>query len=110
MESADVSLALRYLPEVRVVVAAGLEPGLLTAVAEGAAFAGAPLVVVNVDHDATDVPAMPAEATVLAAPASDPDGTFAGFVAAFAVRLDRGEVPSDAWAGTLGALAVDPVS
>ena len=110
MEPADLALALRYLPEVDVVIGVDLGADLLSSLAAGAAFAGAPLVVVEgAGGHATDDPAMPVEATVLVAPASDPDGTFAGFVAAFAVRLDRGEVPADAWAATLQALAVDPV-
>lgn len=110
MEPADLSLALRYLPEVDVVIGVELGADLLSSLAAGAAFAGAPLVVVEgTGGSATDDPSMPVEATVLVAPASDPDGTFAGFVAAFAVRLDRAEVPADAWAATLEALAVDPV-
>jgi len=47
---------------------------------------------------------------VLEPPPSDPEGTFAGFVAALAVRLDTGECPGEAWSSTVAALAVDPVS
>ena len=110
MEPADITLALRYLPDVAVVVAAQLAPDLLGAVTDGAGFAGAPLVVVRADADeGTPAPHVKDVATVLVAPRTDPDGTFAGFVAAFAGRLDSGDVPADAWARTLQKLAVDPV-
>ena len=110
MEPADITLGLRYLPDVTVVIAADLAPDLLGAATDGAAFAGAALVVLRADDE--DEPAATEirdAATVLVAPRTDPDGTFAGFVAAFAGRLDAGEVPADAWAKTLQKLAVDPV-
>jgi hypothetical protein len=37
-------------------------------------------------------------------------GTFAGLVAALAVRLDAGEDPAAAWKSTADALAVDKVA
>jgi len=52
---------------------------------------------------------LPSSALVLQAPASDPGGGFAGFVAALAVRIDAGEAPPDAIKATVAALAVDPV-
>ena len=114
MEPADIALALRYLPDVAVIVAADLAADLLGAVTDGAAFVGASLVVIRADdedepadeHSTTDIRDA---ATVLVAPRSDPDGTFAGFVAAFAGCLESGDVPADAWAKTLQKLAVDPV-
>lgn len=113
LEAADIDLALRYLPDVRVVIATQLGGGLVAAVASGAAFAGAALVVVTGPSDAPpgvpDDPAMDASTIVIAAPAADPDGTFAGFVAGFAARLDLGAVPADAWAATIQSLAVDSV-
>ena len=91
MEAADITLALRYLPDVAVVVATDLGPDLLGAVADGAGFAGAPLVVVRADgEEALPAPDVTDAATVLVAPKTDPDGTFAGFVAAFAGHLDGG--------------------
>jgi hypothetical protein len=50
------------------------------------------------------------QAIVLEPPRNDPDGTFAGLVAALAARLDAGQDPAAAWKATAGALAVDPVS
>ena len=112
LERADLDLALRYLPDARVVVAVDLDAELLPALADGAAFAGAPLVVVMAHGAAAGVGQLelPDSAIVLQAPVSDPDGTFAGFVAAFASRLDAGDVAADAWMGTLQSLAVDPIS
>ncbi|MES2209527.1 MAG: hypothetical protein V4515_05005 [Chloroflexota bacterium] len=111
VERADLDLALRYLPDVRVVIAAELVPAVFAAVVEAVAFAGASLIVVNAESVGVSVDAaLPESAIVLAAPASDPDGTFAGFVAAFAVRLDAGDPTAEAWDDTVRSLAVDAVS
>lgn len=112
LERADLDLALRYLPEVRVVVAANLDQDLLSVLVEGAGYAGAVLIVIapTSARTAADVAGLPDSAIVLQAPASDPDGTFAGFVGALAARLDGGEVPEAAWDATVRALAVDAVS
>ena len=118
-EPPDLDLALRYLPDIRCVVLVA-PPALLVATALGGAeFVGAPLVVVG-----------PLEPDVLAAfegrssgsagsigsatpiildpPSSDPDATFAGFVATLASRLDAGEAPDAAFRSTVSALGVDP--
>ncbi len=111
LEGADLELALRYLPDVRVIVGADLESDALAAVVDAAAFIGAILVVVGTaPAGIKDNTGLPDSAVVLQAPARDLDGTFAGFVAAFAVRLDAGEPASDAWDATMRALAVDVVS
>ncbi len=109
LEAADVDLALRYLPELRVVIAAGTDASLLPTLVDGAAYAGASLIVIDRAGDADADRNLPPLAIVLEAPSSDPDGTFAGFVGAFAARLDGGAVPSDAWDATVRDLAVDPV-
>lgn len=111
LEGADVDLALRYLSDVRVVVTVGLVPAAVAAAAERASWAGAPLIVIRDAGTGADAEAeeLPDGAIVLEAPASDPEGTFAGFVGAFAARLDAGATPADAWAATTRALAVDPV-
>lgn len=110
LEPADVELALRYLPDIRVIVAVDGESGLDGAIAEGAAYSGATLVLVVGDAQRGERVDLPESAIVLEAPADDPDGTFAGFVGAFAARLDGGAVPADAWAATIRDLAVDPVT
>jgi hypothetical protein len=111
LEPADVDLALRYLPDIRVVVAVELEAPLLRVIASAAAFAGAPLVVIDgATGDRGSGADEMADAIVLQAPREDPDGTFAGFVGAFAAHLDRREKPADAWQATLTELAVDAVT
>jgi len=110
LEQADVELALRYLPDVRVVIAVGATEPLLSSLADGAAFSGATLVVVSGPENEAAAPNLPESAIVLEAPADDPDETFAGFVGAFAARLDRSEKPADAWDATLRELAVDAVT
>ena len=123
MEPADLDLALRYLPDIRAVVLVGPPARLLPTAIPGADFAGAPLVIVGpLDDDAlaalesrrgsVDPEPAPGNAAagpiLLEPPARDPDGTFAGFVAALAVRLDAGEPPDVAFRATIALLAVDP--
>jgi hypothetical protein len=106
LEAADLALALRYLPDLRVVVLLGVDEALLPAAVDGAAFFGATVLVVT-DGDA--VPAgVPGEALVIQAPPSDAAGTFASFVGQLAARLDGGASAADAWAATASALAVEP--
>ena len=97
LDSGDVELALRYLPDYRVLVVADSldETALATVVAAGR-WAGAQLIVV-VASGAT-VSGLPDDATVLEAPAIDADGAFAAVVGAYAAALDRGASPADAFA------------
>lgn len=111
LERADIELALRYLPEIRVIIAVDLPPDLLTAIVEGAGFTGATVIAVVPAREPDPVKDAVSDATIVVmAPVTDPDGTFAGFVGAFAARLDGGQVAADAWADTLFSLAVDVVS
>lgn len=97
VDAADLELALRYVPDYRVlVVAADLDPAALDAVVAAAGWSGAHLVVLVRDGSTTT--ALPDSATVLARPEADPDGTFAAVVAAYAVALDQGEAPAAAFA------------
>jgi pfkB family carbohydrate kinase len=91
----DVDLALRYLPDQRVlVVAEPLSAAALARVGEAALFQQAALVVVT---DAqTDVSALPSDATVFAAPDEDAPA-FAQLVGRYAAALDRGEEPAAAF-------------
>jgi len=111
LEPEDVDLALRYLPEIRVIVCVGLPAAILAKASEGAGWLGAALVVVRSGAAGTADEEMPLAdgAVVLEAPPSDPDGTFAGFVGAFAARVDAGATPADAWAATTRDLHVDPI-
>ena len=110
LDPADIELALRYLPDVRVVVAVDGDPALDAVLVDGAAYSAATLIVVVGDAGRGERADLPASAVVLAAPDHDPDGTFAGFVGAFAARVDGGTVPADAWRSTVRDLAVDPVT
>jgi hypothetical protein len=128
LEPADLELALRYLPDIRAVVLVQPPARLLSAAIAGADFAGAPLVIIGPldaeslaaleaqdgqprDGQPRDSGTRPGAATapiILDPPARDPDGTFAGFVAVLAVRLDAGDPPEAAFGATVSALAVDP--
>ena len=111
LEAADLDLALRYLPEVRVVVIVEMPAPIVATAADRTQWSGAALIVVSrASAGGAVLPAeLPDGAIVLEAPASDPDATFAGFVGAFAARLDAGATAADAWAATTRELAVDPV-
>jgi len=108
LEPADIELALRYLPEYRVLVVADSlgEPSLRVALA-AASWNGAALIVIvpagsKQSHAGDD-------ATVIEAPPDDPDDAFAGIVGAYAAAIDRGEEPAEAFASassTLGWSAV----
>jgi hypothetical protein len=106
LDPADLELALRYLPDIRAVVLVG-DDALLPTAAASASWSGAGLIVVT----ATGAAALelPGDAIVLEPPSTDRDGTFAGFVATLANRIDSGEVPGAAWRSTLSSLAVDQV-
>ena len=108
LEAADIELALRYLPDYRVLVVADslAEPSLRVALA-AASWNGAALVFI-VPAGATQ-PAAGDDATVIEAPPDDPDDAFAGIVGAYAAAIDRGEEPKEAFASassTLGWSAV----
>lgn len=111
LEPADLELGLRYLPDVRVIVAVDMPPAVIAAASEHAAWSGAALIVLNrkPHGDIEPPPSVPDGATVIEAPARDPDGTFAGFVGLLAARLDGGETAADAWAATTRELAIDSI-
>ena len=109
LEPADLELALRYLPDARVIVLLGVD-ALGSVASTAAAWAGAALVTVT--DGGTPVGDLPAGegSIVLAAPPDDPDGAFAGVVADLAVRVDAGEPLGAAWPATLAATGADDVS
>jgi hypothetical protein len=97
LDSGDLQLALRYLPDYRVVVVAdALDDASLTTVVAAARWAGAQLIVVVAAG--SSVAGVPEDATVLEAPAVDADGAFAAVVGAYAAALDRGANPAEAFA------------
>jgi hypothetical protein len=97
VDADDLELALRYVPDYRVLIAAGdLDPAALDAVVAAVAWSGAHLVVLLPDGSSTAT--LPDSATVLLRPATDPDGAFAAMVAGYAVALDQGDEPRSAFA------------
>ena len=97
VDAADLELALRYVPDYRVlVVAADLDPSTLDAVVAAAGWSGAHLVVLLTEGAAGT--GIPDAATALLRPPTDPDGAFAAMVAGYAVALDRGDEPRSAFA------------
>jgi len=135
IESADLDLALRYLPDVRAIALVRPAAQLLATALAASSWSGATLVIVGpVDDEATalldgagsglatdsagasnatsktasNAAARPTSPILLEPPARDPDGAFAGVIAALTVRLDAGESPASAWQSTVAALALDP--
>jgi hypothetical protein len=95
IDAADLELALRYLPDYRVIVIAEpIAADVLRVAASAVGWSGSALVVVG---DASDSTGMPDEVTVFARPDSDPDGAFAAMVGTYAAGLDRGDDPREAF-------------
>jgi hypothetical protein len=82
--------------EFRVVVATEpLDERSAVVAADAAGYAGAEVVALVAPGSAA--PTALAGATVLEIPPADPDGVFARLVATFAVGLDRGAAPAEAF-------------
>lgn len=97
LEPADIDLALRYLPDYRVLVVADpVSAASLAVVVAASRWSGAALIVL-VPHG-SEPPADVGEATILETPESDPDDAFGSVVGAYAAALDRGEEPAEAFA------------
>jgi sugar/nucleoside kinase (ribokinase family) len=97
IDAGDLDLALRYLPDHRVVVVAErLEPDALAVVAADCSYVGAVLVVIL--EPAGIPPDLPPGATLFEAPDSDPDGLFGRTVGRFVAALDRGTSGAEALA------------
>jgi hypothetical protein len=111
LDAADLDLALRYLPDISAVVLVEVTPGLVATAAAAASWLGAGLVIVarNAVELAGEAPG-PDRTIVLGPPRSDPDGVFAGLVAAVAVRLAAGSSSVDALTLASTALGVERVS
>lgn len=111
LEEADLDLALHYLPDIRGIVLVEPGAGLVAPAVAAASWSEAGLVVIGpVDAATTSALDATGAAIVLDPPATDPDGTFAGFVAALATRLDAGRPSADALRETIAGLAADRVS
>jgi sugar/nucleoside kinase (ribokinase family) len=107
LEAADVDLALRFLPGAGVIVLAdSVSEAAISAAADAADFATARLIVL-VPAGATP-PAVPAEATVLEAPAED-DGSFGRLVGTYAGALDAGEDAAAAFGEAVSVSGWEPI-
>ncbi len=96
LEPADLELGLRYLVEFGVVVTVEqLEPMAAAVVVDAAAYAGAHVVALT--PPGVEVAPALADATVLEIPPDDPDDAFARLVGAYAVALDDGTEPGEAF-------------
>ena len=121
LDAADVELGLRYQSECRVlVVGAELSSEALAKALEAAEFHAAAVIVVAASG-AVDADVLGPDVTLLERPAVEDaesvedavivatdDADFGAFVAEYAVRLDRGERPVDAFAAALGESAWEP--
>ena len=96
LDAGDVDLGLRYLPSIRVLIAAEpLAAGVAAIVAEAAAYHGAALIAVVPAGKEPPAP-LADDATVLVAPDGDVQ-PFARLVARYAVELRDGTPPTDAF-------------
>ncbi len=96
LDPGDLELALRYLGDFRVLVLAESPSAALAEVAaDAAAFVGASLIVLVEGAGGSTLEL--ADATLLAAPADDPEGAFARVVGRYAAALDRGQDPARAF-------------
>ncbi len=117
LEAGDIEMALRYLANPRVVVVAEPLTGpALSAAVDGAAFAGANLIVLTTAGSAANrgaagaapnLPDLPEEATLLQMPLDD-DGSFARLVGAYAASLDAGVEPAAAFRDGVSAAGWEP--
>lgn len=98
LEAADVGLALRYLPEIAVIVAIHLPPDVLAEAAAAAGWAETSLLVI-VPTDDTPPDGLPERAVTLAA-ADEDESAVGAAIGRYAAALDRGE-PADAAYDTL---------
>lgn len=103
LEAADVALALRYLADLGVVVLSETsDPDVIAAVVDGVAWSGAALVVV-LGHGVPVPAGLPDDATVMGAPAGEPDLAFAALVGGYVAALDEGQDPATAFSRTMAA-------
>jgi hypothetical protein len=97
VDAADLELALRYVPDYRVlVIATDLDGPALAAALAAASWSGAH--VIGLVGDGSPPAELPDGATAFLRPTADPDGVFATMVAGYAVALDRGDEPRSAFA------------
>jgi hypothetical protein len=109
LDAGDLQLALRYLPDHRVlVIAAPLAEPVLRVALEAASWNGATAIVIIAAGAAQ--PPSSDDATVIEAPPADPDDSFAAIIGAYAAAIDRGEEPAEAFATASSGMGASAVS
>ena len=120
LDTADIELGLRYVPDCRVLVVTEVLPTAARDAAIEAAGYHAAAVVIVAPAGSEDAESLGDAVTLLERPRSEPhpdgaegdepqdEAVFAAFIADYAVRLDRGEPPSSAFAAALGDSAWEP--
>ena len=103
LEPADANLALRYLPEIGVIVAVHLDAAVLAEAVAAASWAETSLIVVV--PPAAGVPSgLPADAVTLELDDSD-DSSGGGAIGRYAAALDRGDAARDAYDALIASVS-----
>lgn len=112
LDRADIELALRYLPEARVIVQVDrLDPSVAEVLVEAAGFAGAHLVLVEESRAGTsgsEALAARGLLTRLRPPIRD-EGPFARFLGRYAAALDRDQAPAEAFRAAVTDAGWEPI-
>jgi hypothetical protein len=103
LDAGDLDLALRYLPELAVIVAVHLDGDVLTGAIAASGWADTSLVVV-VPADADTPGDLPADAVTIAV-ADEDDSATGALIGRYAAAIDRGEAAKSAYDALLAAVA-----
>lgn len=103
LEPADANLALRYLPELDVIVAVHLDAAVLAEAVAAASWADTSLIVV-VPTGTGVPPGLPADAITLELDDSD-DSSAGGPIGRYAAALDRGDAARDAYDALIASVS-----
>jgi hypothetical protein len=102
LDAADLELALRYLPEISVIVAVHLDADLVAEAVAATDWAETSLVVV-VPADAAAPEGLPARSVTLAV-ADDDESSAGALIGRFVAALDRGEPSAEAYDALLATV------
>lgn len=103
LDAADADLALRYLPEIDVIVAVHLDVAVMAQVLAAAAWAETSLIVVVAPGSGVP-PGLPDDAVTLELDDSDDSATGAA-IGRYAAGLDRGDAPRDAYDALIASVS-----
>ncbi len=108
LEAADVNLALRYLPQIGVIVAVHLPDDVLAEAVAAATWADTALVVI-VPSGASVPASLPPTAVTLEIDHQDESAAGAA-VGRYAAALDRGDAPRDAFEALVASVSAESVT